>query len=88
MIVKLKKNNGWVVYDNVVQINHSLYNVPVCLDSESQDYVHETFDYALQEKPDVYTFVVLNRKDGSTLKILTCGSVFVLNDDGKTIDKF
>jgi hypothetical protein len=104
MIVKIRKpaNLGYIVYDNIVHFDYSRYawDYPIAISIEGDDYTSQClgcFDSLTEDQittlesspefPDkIYLF--LQKKNGETKQVLAHGTVFILNDEGKTIDKF
>jgi len=101
MIVKIRKpaNLGYIVYDDIVHFDFSRYasNYPVAISSEGDDYTNQCLAYLTEDQTDALNYLseppdkiylFLQKKNGETKQVLAHGTVFILNDEGKTIDKF
>ena len=86
MILKLKGNSTWTLFDNITGVNHC-----VVTDQEALDFVrsYAESDYTSEDKFDKNKPIILLTyftKD-STVSILAYQPIFILNDSGQTIDR-
>ena len=90
MILKIFNGIGWVLYDKIKELNY--INEEVKLDntnsslSKDIDYLILGGDHPVQ-KGDTVVKIYVRFEDDKEKNILATQSVYLCNDEGKTIEK-
>lgn len=83
MILKIRDRNGWVIYDNVEKVRYQYYKYE---DLKVQDY-DEFWGSEEVKKKSPIVVIVYRRKYGTDKTVWFTNTVYLCNDNGKTIER-
>ena len=89
MIIKLLDVKGtqqhWKFIDNIEQVDFRV----ISKDEQQNPEFHPTYYISdnLDKKTEVYRFIILTTTTGAMLSICTNLAVYLLNNEGKTIER-
>lgn len=84
MILKIKYENGWIFYDQFIKIRYEYKEDIVKWDDKLYDVVWNDQE---TEGCTKYVSIVGRLKNGNEFSIASYGTTYLLNDEGKTIER-
>lgn len=95
MIVKVINSSGWTLYDGVKKLSHSIVDesCPIGVSSELDDFTNwgtSGVDLGGTKRPSGETAKInmwLTFDNDSIKQVLAYSPVFLLNNEGKTVDR-